>query len=59
MIPKTISEMDINPKDQKDILEYLKNIENKDISEKLIDNMSTKAILFCVDIIDAFRELIE
>ena len=59
MIPKTIAEMDINPKDQQDILEYIKTIDNKDVCEKLLDNMSTKAVLFCIDIIEAFNEFIE
>lgn len=49
----------INPKDQKDILEYLGNIDNEDVCDKLINSMSTKAILFCMDIIEAFREFIE
>ena len=51
--------MNINPKDQQDILEYIKTIDDKDVCEKLIHNMSTKAILFCIDIIEAFNEFID
>ena len=59
MIPKKTSEMDLNPKDQKDILEYLKNLEDKDVCRKLRENMSTPAILFCLEIVEAFSEFIE
>jgi hypothetical protein len=55
-MPKTISEIDINPKDQQDILNYIRNINNPTACEALQCDMSTKAISFSIEIIKAFVE---
>ena len=56
MIPKTISELDLTPKDQRDVIEYIKNIEDRPMCDKLQEKMSTKAISFSIEVIQAFVE---
>ena len=50
---KTIGEIDLTPKDQTDILKYISNIEDRVMCEELEKNMSTKAIVFATEIIEA------
>lgn len=56
IVPKTTHELSLTPKDQRDVIEYIKNVEDRPLCDKLQDNMSTKAITFAIDVIQAFVE---